>query len=249
MSTVDEAIEAAATGWARLPWGAVGRRGRGRGERAGRHRALPDPRGRLGARLRGRARPGRLPRPGLLTAVRSRRGESRCCAGTSCAATSSARVWVGHVAADDERGLWLWFATGSACRDVGAADGRTFREVPFAEWGRTEHAHARVAWSGDVLMLHPPGGGVLGVVLLHRARRRVRRLVREPGAARRPVGRRRRAGRHRHGRLRPRHRRGARPDVALEGRGRVRRPPRRPGRSTGATTRPRCAPAARGWSS
>ena len=54
------------------------------------------------------------------------------------------RVWVGHVAADDERGLWLWIADGSAFRDVGAADGRTFRQVPFVEWPRTP---ARLPWA------------------------------------------------------------------------------------------------------
>ena len=67
VTTLAEAIEAAATGWARLPWSAVGVRGRGQGERARRHRALPGPRRRLGARLRGRAGPGRHPGPRLLS--------------------------------------------------------------------------------------------------------------------------------------------------------------------------------------
>ncbi len=67
------------------------------------------------------------------------------------------RVWVGRVAADDERGLWLWVASGSAFRDIGAADGRAFREVPFAEWGRTAKTARELIWVGDVLMLHPPG--------------------------------------------------------------------------------------------
>jgi hypothetical protein len=66
------------------------------------------------------------------------------------------RAWVGRVAADDDRGLWLWFATGSAFRDIGAADGRTFREVPFQEWGRTPRAMRELRWTGDVLMLHQP---------------------------------------------------------------------------------------------
>ncbi len=69
-----------------------------------------------------------------------------------------ARVWVGHVAADDDRGLWLWFASGSAWRSVGAADGRAFRDVPFEDWNRVEHALHALSWTGDVLMLHPPGG-------------------------------------------------------------------------------------------
>jgi hypothetical protein len=65
------------------------------------------------------------------------------------------RVWVGHVAADDERGLWLWFANGGAFRDIGAADGRPFRAVPFHDWGRTPRAMRELRWTGDVLMLHP----------------------------------------------------------------------------------------------
>jgi len=66
------------------------------------------------------------------------------------------RAWVGRVAADDEHGLWLWFSSGSAYRDIGAADGRTFREVPFGEWGRTPRAMQELKWTGDVLMLHQP---------------------------------------------------------------------------------------------
>jgi len=65
------------------------------------------------------------------------------------------RVWVGRVAADDERGRWLWIAAGSAYLDIGAADGRTFRQVPFGEWGRTAKAMRELHWRNDVLMLHP----------------------------------------------------------------------------------------------
>jgi hypothetical protein len=65
------------------------------------------------------------------------------------------RVWVGHVAADDEHGLWIWVATGSAYLDIGAADGRAFREVPFGEWGRTPTALRELTWTGDMLVLHP----------------------------------------------------------------------------------------------
>src|SRR5262245_21109588 len=68
------------------------------------------------------------------------------------------RAWVGRVAREDEHGVWLWVAAGSAFRDVGAADGRRFREVPFAEWGRTARAMRELHWSGDMLMLHPPTG-------------------------------------------------------------------------------------------
>jgi hypothetical protein len=66
------------------------------------------------------------------------------------------RVWVGRVAAEDERGLWLWVATGSSYLDIAAADGRAFRDVPFGEWGRTDKTLRWLTWGGDVLMLHPP---------------------------------------------------------------------------------------------
>jgi hypothetical protein len=65
------------------------------------------------------------------------------------------RVWVGHVAADDEYGLWLWVATGSPVVEVRAADGRIQRAVPFAEWGRVPKALVEVPWQGDALLLHP----------------------------------------------------------------------------------------------
>jgi hypothetical protein len=68
------------------------------------------------------------------------------------------RVWVGRVAADDERGLALWIKVGSAFRDVAAVDGRTFRQVPFVEWPATAKSLRDLRWRGyDVLMLHPAG--------------------------------------------------------------------------------------------
>jgi Protein of unknown function (DUF402) len=65
------------------------------------------------------------------------------------------RVWIGRVAADDEHGLWIWIATGSPFRDIAAADGRSFREVQFSTWNRTEKILRDLRWQGDVLMLHP----------------------------------------------------------------------------------------------
>jgi hypothetical protein len=67
------------------------------------------------------------------------------------------RVWVGRVAADDESGLWIWIAAGSPYLDVGAADGRRFRQVPFVDWGRTDKALHSYVWTGDRLFYHPPG--------------------------------------------------------------------------------------------
>jgi hypothetical protein len=69
-----------------------------------------------------------------------------------------ARAWIGRVAREDEHGLWLWVASGSAFRDAGAADGRLFREVPFGEWGHTPKMMRELHWGGDVLMLHPRTG-------------------------------------------------------------------------------------------
>src|SRR5690349_3686025 len=68
------------------------------------------------------------------------------------------RVWTGYVAADDERGLALWIPDGSAFADIGAADGRLFREVPFGDWGRTAKRMRHLYWSTSVLRLHPTAG-------------------------------------------------------------------------------------------
>jgi hypothetical protein len=68
------------------------------------------------------------------------------------------RVWVARVAADEERGLWLWIANGSPYLDVAAADGRGFRDVPFGEWGATAKTWRDKPWASDVLMFHPASG-------------------------------------------------------------------------------------------
>jgi hypothetical protein len=68
-------------------------------------------------------------------------------------------VWAGHVVSDDERGLLMWITDGSPSRDVMAADGRQFAEVPFEDWGRIPKRLAELPWSGNTLMLHPPGAG------------------------------------------------------------------------------------------
>src|SRR5919205_1288942 len=65
------------------------------------------------------------------------------------------RAWVGRVAADDDTGLWVWIANGSPYADVAAADGRSFREVPFGDWGVTPKVMRDKPWASDVLMLHP----------------------------------------------------------------------------------------------
>jgi hypothetical protein len=67
------------------------------------------------------------------------------------------RVWLGHVVSDDERGLLMWIADGSPSRDVIAADGRRFDEVPFTEWGRTPKAFDESPLARERLDV-PPGG-------------------------------------------------------------------------------------------
>jgi hypothetical protein len=68
------------------------------------------------------------------------------------------RVWLGRVVADDQHGLWVWVDTGSPYRDIAAADGRAFRDVPFGEWGATAKVLRDLRWSGDMLMFHPREG-------------------------------------------------------------------------------------------
>jgi hypothetical protein len=69
------------------------------------------------------------------------------------------RVWAGRVVSDDGRGLALWIADGSLARDVIAADGRAFADVPFEDWGAVPKRLAPFTWTGDVLMVHPPDVG------------------------------------------------------------------------------------------
>jgi hypothetical protein len=68
------------------------------------------------------------------------------------------RVWLGRVAADDEHGLWLWVATGSAYRDLGTADGRHLRLITFTDWPHVDKAWDETPWQGRMLMLHPREG-------------------------------------------------------------------------------------------
>lgn len=69
------------------------------------------------------------------------------------------RVWLGHVAADDDLGTWMWVASGSAYRDLGSESGRHLRDIEFAEWPVVAKAFDESPWSGQTLMLHPREGG------------------------------------------------------------------------------------------
>jgi hypothetical protein len=68
------------------------------------------------------------------------------------------RVWVGRVAAEDDRATWMWIASGSPHRDLGHADGRHMRLVPFTAWAGAPKAFEERPWGGDVLMMHPREG-------------------------------------------------------------------------------------------
>lgn len=68
--------------------------------------------------------------------------------------------WVrpARVVSDDERGLLLWLARGSAVVNEVAADGRGMRAMPFVEWVGTGYELAVGSWQGPgVLKLLPPG--------------------------------------------------------------------------------------------
>ncbi|GAA2513932.1 DUF402 domain-containing protein [Pilimelia columellifera] len=68
--------------------------------------------------------------------------------------------WVrpARVVSDDERGLLVWLAPGSAVGGSVAADGRGIRAMPFAEWVTLEHRVRVGAWQGHgLLKLVRPG--------------------------------------------------------------------------------------------
>jgi uncharacterized protein DUF402 len=70
--------------------------------------------------------------------------------------------WVrpGRVVSDDERGLLIWVAPGSAAANEVAADGRGMRAMPFAEWITLDYRIHVGTWNGPgVLKLLPPGAG------------------------------------------------------------------------------------------
>jgi predicted RNA-binding protein associated with RNAse of E/G family len=62
-----------------------------------------------------------------------------------------------RVISDDDRGLLLWLARGSAIGVEVAADGRRIRSMPFAEWVRLDHQVVEATWQGPgILKFLPP---------------------------------------------------------------------------------------------
>jgi hypothetical protein len=62
-----------------------------------------------------------------------------------------------RVISDDERGLLLWLARGSAMAVEVADDGRGIRTMPFTEWVGLGHKLVETSWQGPgILKLLPP---------------------------------------------------------------------------------------------
>jgi predicted RNA-binding protein associated with RNAse of E/G family len=64
-----------------------------------------------------------------------------------------------RVVSDDERGLLLWLARGSAMVIEVAVDGRGVRDMPFTEWVTLEHKLIPVTWSGPGILKFLPARG------------------------------------------------------------------------------------------
>jgi hypothetical protein len=61
-----------------------------------------------------------------------------------------------RVVAEDERGLLLWLARGSAVLGLHAVDGRGIRDMPFAEWVTLERHLTPGRWVGPGLLKFIP---------------------------------------------------------------------------------------------
>lgn len=61
-----------------------------------------------------------------------------------------------RVVSDDERGLLLWLARGSAMLVEEAVDGRGVRDMPFAEWIALSHRVIPARWHGPGLLKFIP---------------------------------------------------------------------------------------------
>jgi hypothetical protein len=61
-----------------------------------------------------------------------------------------------RVISDDERGLLLWLARGSAVAGLQAVDGRGIRDMPFAEWVTLDRHLVAGRWQGPGLLKFIP---------------------------------------------------------------------------------------------
>ena len=61
-----------------------------------------------------------------------------------------------RVISDDDRGLLLWLARGSAVLVEQATDGRGIRDMPFPEWVELDHEVVPTVWQGPGLLKFIP---------------------------------------------------------------------------------------------
>ncbi|WP_433826933.1 DUF402 domain-containing protein [Actinoplanes sp. CA-015351] len=64
-----------------------------------------------------------------------------------------------RVISDDERGLLLWLARGSAVLNEVAVDGRGVRAMTFEQWSVTERHLVPATWSGPGILMFLPAEG------------------------------------------------------------------------------------------
>jgi hypothetical protein len=64
-----------------------------------------------------------------------------------------------RVVSDDDRGLLLWLAQGSAVLLEQAVDGRCIRDMPFAEWVKLDREVVPATWQGPGLLKFVPPEG------------------------------------------------------------------------------------------
>ncbi|GAB1642595.1 DUF402 domain-containing protein [Krasilnikovia sp. MM14-A1259] len=74
-----------------------------------------------------------------------------------------------RVVLDDDRGLLLWLAGGSAVATEVATDGRGVRDMPFTEWVTLDHRLHETTWRGPAILKFLPRDGHNSVWFFHNA--------------------------------------------------------------------------------
>lgn len=68
-------------------------------------------------------------------------------------------LWPGRVISDDDRGLLLWLAPGSAMASEISTEGRLIRQMPFTEWVTLDRVLRTHTWSGPGILQFIPAEG------------------------------------------------------------------------------------------